>query len=168
MTYLPFKELEIGTIFYSIDKKDIPFLKSSKSHAVLLASIWQNGLVPRGTQVPFSEDTCILQAEEAEEITLPICRVDPIDPSRKFWNENTVAKVGKRNPVEIKVFAGLFLYSGFGSGTYYAATKNEIFFKDAGTAQKMAEKEGVRFINHDSQDLATNEYFEQLLERPAC
>ena len=58
--------------------------------------------------------------------------------------------VGSHRTAPVNVFAGLFLYSGFGRGRYYAATDQEVLETGTAAARETANNEGVPFVYFDS------------------
>ncbi|MEM8515089.1 hypothetical protein RCH14_004449 [Massilia sp. MP_M2] len=74
-------------------------------------------------------------------------------------------RFGRNNEREIEAFAGLFRYSGFGSGTYYGLTHK--VFTDLNEAQELAQKEGVKLINWDSENAWNHDYDHMIEARRA-
>jgi hypothetical protein len=138
MNYKPFSELETGAIFRDNEHRNLLLMKADRgNYGVVLSSIWLSaGLLPRGKLVEYSPNECVIEEVE-ESISLPAKRVDPIDPRREFWKEGATKTVGRERSANIEIFAGLFLYSGFGMAT---------------EARKRAEAEGVLYVYYDSKD----------------
>jgi hypothetical protein len=153
MNYQPFSELTTGTLFRDVEHRAMLLMKSSdKKHGTLMESIWlDNTLMPRGMLIEYHNNECVIEVTE-DDVLLPARRKDPIDPRRKFWKEGDTQTVGRDCAAKIEVFAGLFLYSGFGQGTYYASTDNEQFWCGADEAREKADAEGVLLVKYDSKD----------------
>lgn len=63
------------------------------------------------------------------------------------WEPGTKVRFGRNNEREVEAIAGLFRYSGFGSGTYYGPTHK--VHVDAKEAKALAERQGVQLIYWD-------------------
>lgn len=152
MLYKPFSLITPGDIFTTLNHPGIPLMKTDANTAIWLQSFWSGRtLHRRGTPVTISEETAVVCPAELE-LGLPMANVDPIDPRRKFWQVGDQAKVGLQRGSKdgkVAVFAGLFLYSGFGSGNYYSAT-GEIFGGSSEWASERASAEDIPFVYHDS------------------
>jgi hypothetical protein len=153
MNYKPFSELETGAIFRDNEHRGLLLMKADRgNYGVVLSSIWLSaGLLPRGKLIEYSPNECVIEELE-DAVSLPAKRVDPVDPRREFWKEGATKTVGRGRAANIEIFAGLFLYSGFGMGNYYSATENEIFWCGSTEARKRAEAEGVLYVYYDSKD----------------
>lgn len=152
MNYKPFATLPVGAVFRDFDHQSLVLMKTdAKERAVVLDSVWiDNKLYPRGALVEVAHNECVIALEDGPDLSLPLVRKDPIDPRRKFWKDGDKVTVGREKNATVNVFAGLFLYSGFGMGTYYAARENEQFWCDASEAERKAVDEGLPFVNFDS------------------
>lgn len=73
------------------------------------------------------------------------------DPTVVRWGPCTTALVGESLPVAVPVFAGLFVYSGFGAGRYYSANQTRMCL-DTCEARAQADREGVPFVHIDCKD----------------
>ncbi|KDN94639.1 hypothetical protein [Hydrogenovibrio marinus] len=58
-------------------------------------------------------------------------------------------KTGRQLEYTIQPFAGLFLYSGFGSGAFFSSDGNKCW-TDVTEAREMAKNEGIEFVYLDS------------------
>ncbi len=155
MNYLPFSKLTVGAMFEHPEHSGLKLMKtSSLNQAMVLESIWMdNQLYPRGTLVPVTSNECVqLLSDEDAVLEMPVVRKDPVDPRRKFWKQGDTRTVGRDAHARINVFAGLFLYSGFGMGTYFSATAMEEVWCDGSKAKQFADAEGVLFVHFDSKD----------------
>lgn len=149
MNYQPFSAIGKGNIFHRVDKPDVPFLKTEGDKAVLLQGYWENDhLYARGTVLTFKSDTCVVAMLDGA-VSLEVVQTDPIDPRRKFWKTGDQKVVGQGRDAMVNIFAGLYLYSGFGQGNYYSSKGNEIFGGDSTWAREQAEAEGIPFVYYD-------------------
>ena len=150
LTYKPFSAIRNGDCFHHAEQLNVLLMKTGAESAVLLQGYWKNGILhARGDVMNISKSTACAIPENTD-LALPMSRVDPIDPARKFWKEGDTAMVGDSRRVPINVCAGLFLYSGFGSGTYYSSKENEVFFFGGDKAEAMAEAENIPLVHFDS------------------
>jgi hypothetical protein len=149
MNYKPFSAIARGDIFNMVERPDVPMMKCGDNTAVYLEGVWIDGrLYSRGQDIRVDEATCIICPEVAE-LTIPVAKVDPIDPRSKFWREGDQVTCGSGSRAQVNVFAGLFLYSGFGAGTYYSGVDNEMFFISTEAAEKRAKAEEIPFVYFD-------------------
>lgn len=149
MNYQPFSKITGGNLFHLMNKSNIPLMKLDKNSAVLLKGYWVDGrLYSRGTVMPMTEDTCVVALTEGS-VTLEFEKVDPIDPRRQFWKEGDTRNVGQGRIGKVKVFAGLFLYSGGGGGSYYSAANNEVFWCSVQEGRDRAAADDVPFVRYD-------------------
>lgn len=150
LTYKPFSAIRNGDCFHHAEQLNVLLMKTGAESAVLLQGYWHQGILhARGDVFNISKSTaCAIPA--GADLTLSMTRVNPIDPARKFWKEGDTAMVGDTRRVPINVCAGLFLYSGFGSGTYYSSKENEVFFLSGDKAAAMAEAENIPLVHYDS------------------
>lgn len=153
MNYKPFSELDTGAVFRDVEHRDLLLMKTSYGNfAMLLESRWiDNKLLPRGKLIEYDKKECIVEVDDGD-LVVPAKRTDPLDPRRKFWKAGDTQVVGRELAARIEIFAGLFLYSGFGMGNYYSATENETFWCGATEARSRAEAEGVLYVYYDSKD----------------
>lgn len=160
MNYLPFKDLEVGAFFRELTDNALCMKTSAPDEAILMESVYTlagsgHRLLPRGHCLKLQPNTCV-SVEATESVLLPFNRQDPRDPGKSYWDEGACRLVGERRQRPVKVFAGLFLYSGLGAGQYYSNT-GECLFLSADDAEKIADKEGAPFVFHDSFQLTTDE-----------
>lgn len=73
------------------------------------------------------------------------------DPTVVRWGPGTTALVGEYLPASVPVFAGLFIYSGFGAGRYYSANQTRMCLGTC-EARAQADREGVPFVHLDYKD----------------
>lgn len=79
------------------------------------------------------------------------------------WEPGMKVRFGANNQREVEVIAGLFRYSGFGSGTYYGTTHK--VFVDVSEAKALAERQGVPLIYWDSEQAYNAVYDAELKAR---
>lgn len=153
MNYLPFSKLAAGELFRESDS-DVVWMKSSEGTlATAMQSFWRHGtLIKRGYVSKMEPTLCVAPVPESEPLQLQAKSVDPVDPRRRFWAEGLQVRVGRGRQALVNVFAGLYTYSGFGSGTYYAAAMNEVFHCSVMEARNRADAEGLPFVYHDLED----------------
>ena len=153
-TYIPFRELNTGDICQHLDHDKLLLMKTPMNDkGVVLESVWiSNKLYPRGTLLNMDSTACVIALDPASLLTLPILRTDPVDPRRTFWTEGATAKVGRSREAHVNLFAGLFLYSGLGMGTYYSGIEHEELWCGGTEARAHAEAEGVPFVHFDRED----------------
>lgn len=152
MNYKPFSALATGAICRDLDHATLLLIKTDlKNRAMVLESVWiDNKLYPRGTLVELAENECVIAVEEGADLVLPLTRKDPVDPRRRFWAAGDTKSVCPNHPTRINVFAGLFLYSGFGMGSYYSSVDNEVIWCDYTRAEALAAAEGILVVHFDS------------------
>ena len=87
---------------------------------------------------------------KAMKQALNALEMDMVDRSRmdgtghndfKSWDENTAIQFMHLNK-KVKVFAGLFIYSGMGYGNYYS-TDGNVYWCSTTESYNMAEEDGV-------------------------
>lgn len=155
MSYLPFKELKVGAFFRDLQDNALYLKTDLAGKAVLMESIYvsqgsKQVLLPRGTCQTLYPNICVI-AEASESITLPTVRTDPRNPNKLYWSEGQTRLVGERTMRPVILFAGLFIYDGLGSGTYFSKS-GESMGVAADAARAMAESEGIPFVYIDSFD----------------
>ena len=158
MNYLPFSQVATGNIFCLADRPKVSLLKTGRNSAVRLEGYWDGDqLHPRGELVACDDNSCTV-APESSEVTLSVVKEDPIDPRRRFWKDGDTLKVGRNMQGRVYVFAGLYMYSGFGTGTYYSKVQNERFNVDVEDGQRMAQNEGLPFVYFDHVNWTNDPY----------
>lgn len=170
MRYIPFSELEPGAIFTRLEDVNQLWLKTTTSaRAVCLTAVWVAGrLIPRGhtAEIPSNEAVVIHDEIDGKStVDMPLDIPRPLDPRREFWTSETLVKTGHQLRGEFRAFSGLYVYSGCGSGRYFAKTNQEILYGSSTEFRAKAESEGVPFVYVDGFEYVSPTSLQQARQR---
>jgi hypothetical protein len=153
LNYLPFSAVAPGNLFRTVDATPVLYLKTTNNACVSLESLWVDGhLIRRGTTRNLADNICVVQTDES--IAMSNKDPEPVNPRRVFWKAEQLIRVGRDRDSHVHPFAGLYLYAGFGTGTYFSGIANEVFEMSSVDARQRAKDEGVLFVYFDSAQIA--------------
>lgn len=147
--YLPLSRVPTGAIVRELDTGALAMKSAQSTAVVLLESVYLKGsLLPRGSLLPMHPNEAVELLDETAEVSLPVVRKDPRNPSKRYWDADMLLSTGNGES-KIRPFAGLFLYSGLGMGFYFSNRDQEQVWTTEMEARKFAAEQGSSFVYHD-------------------